>query len=141
MYNVDDDDELVKIIVDDQPKEKWDCESVLSNTIRFCICKLLLDVLIFGVTISGMYSNLYNHPTLISEPKKSKRIHLNPRTGLPQGVLKSSTLAPALKELDDDDRMSVDTACKSKASTIRSKFESPEQKRLRKKMIKAERKV
>lgn len=35
------------ITVEVKPEEKWDCESILST-----------------------YSNLYNHPKLIAEPKK-----------------------------------------------------------------------
>lgn len=35
------------IVVEVKPEEKWDCESILST-----------------------YSNLYNHPRLIEEPKK-----------------------------------------------------------------------
>lgn len=40
-------DELVKMEIKDS-KEKWDCESILST-----------------------YSNIYNHPKLISEPKNN----------------------------------------------------------------------
>ena len=41
----DSDTEIIQVEV--KPEEKWDCESILST-----------------------YSNLYNHPKLISEPKK-----------------------------------------------------------------------
>lgn len=44
----DSEDEAVleKLVVDAREKDKWDCESILST-----------------------YSNIYNHPKLISEPK------------------------------------------------------------------------
>lgn len=41
------DENLEKLIVDTREKDKWDCESVIST-----------------------YSNIYNHPKLISEPPK-----------------------------------------------------------------------
>ena len=41
------DEEMVKVELDEKPREKWDCESILST-----------------------YSTLYNHPQTIHEPKK-----------------------------------------------------------------------
>lgn len=42
----DDEERLQKLTVEPRERDKWDCESVLST-----------------------YSNIYNHPKLISEPK------------------------------------------------------------------------
>lgn len=39
-------DNLEKLVVDARERDKWDCESILST-----------------------YSNIYNHPKLITEPK------------------------------------------------------------------------
>lgn len=44
--SLEDDDGLERLVVDAREKDKWDCESILST-----------------------YSNIYNHPKLITEPK------------------------------------------------------------------------
>lgn len=49
----EDEADLEKLIVDARQKDKWDCESILST-----------------------YSNIYNHPKLISEPKVNYSIIL-----------------------------------------------------------------
>merc|ERR1711915_81456 len=59
-----------------EKKENWDCESVLST-----------------------YSNLYNHPKLISE-RKPDHIKLSLKTGIPKNVLGRGLTANALKMLD-----------------------------------------
>jgi len=46
-YSSSEDEDLEKLTVDAREKDKWDCESILST-----------------------YSNIYNHPKLISEPSK-----------------------------------------------------------------------
>jgi protein LTV1 len=46
-YPSSEDENLEKLIVDAREKDKWDCESIIST-----------------------YSNIYNHPKLISEPPK-----------------------------------------------------------------------
>ncbi|KOB66735.1 Uncharacterized protein OBRU01_20817, partial [Operophtera brumata] len=55
-------DEIETVEVD--PKEKWDCETILST-----------------------YSTLYNHPKIIEEPKKPKKIQIHAKTGIPKDVL------------------------------------------------------
>jgi len=45
--NTSSDDEMDLIEVDEEPKEKWDCQTIIST-----------------------YSNIYHHPKLISEPSK-----------------------------------------------------------------------
>lgn len=42
----DSEDDIEKLVIDARERNKWDCESILST-----------------------YSNIYNHPKLISEPK------------------------------------------------------------------------
>ncbi|OWR44534.1 LTV1 protein [Danaus plexippus plexippus] len=62
------DEDLVSVDVD--PQEKWDCETILST-----------------------YSNLYNHPKVIEEPKKPTKIKINAKTGIPESTLgKDNTL-------------------------------------------------
>ncbi|KAJ8931610.1 hypothetical protein NQ314_015472 [Rhamnusium bicolor] len=62
----EDEDEFVTVPVPE--KEKWDCESILST-----------------------YSNIYNHPKLISEPKETKII-IDKKTGIPKNILDSNKL-------------------------------------------------
>lgn len=117
----DSNDEFDKIEV--KPKEKWDCESILST-----------------------YSNLYNHPKVISEPKSNK-IKLNSR-GIP--VIESNRLtARALKNLDDStsgrNAGAKSVGAQSVLSTlstlsIRPKGETPEERNIRKKELKDYRK-
>merc|ERR1719369_2068814 len=70
--------EVAKRVVEDEG-EKGDCESILST-----------------------YSTLYNHPKLISEPKKLDKIRICPKTGIPKEVLGKGLTAAALKRLDID---------------------------------------
>ncbi|XP_065171410.1 protein LTV1 homolog [Atheta coriaria] len=117
----DSNDEFDKVEV--KPKEKWDCESILST-----------------------YSNLYNHPKVISEPKSNK-IKLNSR-GIP--VIESNRLtARALKNLDDStsgrNAGAKSVGAQSVLSTlstlsIRPKGETPEERNIRKKELKDYRK-
>ncbi|KAK3089237.1 hypothetical protein FSP39_002023 [Pinctada imbricata] len=102
--------DLVKMVIE-EPKEKWDCESILST-----------------------YSNLYNHPKLIEEPKKEK-IRLTTKIGIPHGVLDKPGITQ--KQLEEEMRASRKA---DMASTYRPKDETAEEKKLRKKAIKEERK-
>ena len=64
LQEVSDEEDLVEMEVEDE-KKKWDCESILST-----------------------YSNIYNHPKLISEPRKRQsKIQINEKTGIPINVL------------------------------------------------------
>jgi len=88
-------------------KEKWDCESIIST-----------------------YSNIYNHPKLIKEPKPIK---LTKRLGIPTDVLKKSsrgerTETNLAKEEDH-----------TGASHTRNKNETKEEKKVRKTAVKEER--
>lgn len=78
--NPDDSQPFPEYLIE-KPKEKWDCESIIST-----------------------YSNLENHPTLIrEEPKKKKKtIQLSKKTGIPIGVLPTKEK----EEEEDDDLIS-----------------------------------
>uniref|UniRef100_A0A0C9SCJ3 Protein LTV1 homolog n=1 Tax=Amblyomma americanum TaxID=6943 RepID=A0A0C9SCJ3_AMBAM len=109
-------DELVDMQVDTEaPQERWDCESILST-----------------------YSNLYNHPKLITEPKKEK-IKLSARTGLPVKE-KGGLSRQGLKQLDREFEGDSEEETRSRtsvASSIRPKDETPEQRRVRKAAVRA----
>ncbi|KAJ0171316.1 hypothetical protein K1T71_012866 [Dendrolimus kikuchii] len=122
-------EELVRMEV--EPKEKWDCETILST-----------------------YSNLYNHPKVIEEPKKPKKIQINVKTGLPKDVLgkdnkltmKSLAKFNAMQEnvdggSDDDGRTQAESILSTlSVLSIRAKDESPEEKKERKRLLKEYRK-
>lgn len=76
---LNDEEEFEYVQVKEKPK--WDCETILST-----------------------YSNLYNHPKLIKEPpKKSNKIKIDKRTGIPKDVIDSNKLtAKALNQLDQE---------------------------------------
>ncbi|CAG4939332.1 unnamed protein product [Colias eurytheme] len=121
-------DDLVTVEV--EPQEKWDCETILST-----------------------YSNLYNHPKLIEEPRKQK-IKINPKTGLPEDTLgkdnkltmKSLAKFNAMNkehasDSDDDGRTNAETVLSTlSVLSIRPKDETPEEKKERKRLLKEYRK-
>lgn len=121
-------EELVTVEVD--PKEKWDCETILST-----------------------YSNLYNHPKVIEEPKKPQKIKLNAR-GIPKDVLgkdnkltvKSLAKFNAMQEAgssdeDEDEKTNAETVLSTlSVLSIRPKDETPEEKKERKRLLKEYRK-
>ncbi|SPP74165.1 protein LTV1 homolog [Drosophila guanche] len=130
----DPNEELVEYEVDDPKQKKWDCESILST-----------------------YSNIYNHPKLIDEPRRSRRssassapepIQIDPKTGLPVNVLRGGVdgqlTAKALANLADDSNAATgpkSLCAKSVLSTlsvlsIRPKDESAEEKKERKRLLK-----
>ncbi|CAH0696421.1 unnamed protein product [Spodoptera exigua] len=122
-------EELVTVRVD--PEEKWDCETILST-----------------------YSNLYNHPKVIEEPKKPQKIKLNAR-GIPKDVLgkdnkltvKSLAKFNAMQketgssDEDDDEKTNAETVLSTlSVLSIRPKDETPEEKKERKRLLKEYRK-
>ncbi|KAL1404680.1 hypothetical protein pipiens_000830, partial [Culex pipiens pipiens] len=129
-----DEEEMVVLEVEDESQKKWDCESILST-----------------------YSNIYNHPKLIEEPRKAPKISINPKTGLPMNVLGadgSKLTVKSLAKLGQDESPSKPTGPKSLCDgsvistlsvlSIRPKDETPEEKRERKKLLKeyrAERRI
>ena len=74
-------DKQIMEMFEDKPKDRFDCQSILST-----------------------YSTLYNHPKLISEVSKKKKIdpiRIDGKTGIPKDVLGRSGLTEgALKRLD-----------------------------------------
>lgn len=113
----EEDDEVVAMQVDTEaPKEqRWDCESIIST-----------------------YSNLYNHPKLIVEPKKEK-VKLSSRTGIPvkeKGGLSRQGLRQLEREFEDSAEEETRSRA-SVASSIRPKDETPEQRRERKAAVRA----
>lgn len=133
-----DEEEMVELEVEDETQKKWDCESILST-----------------------YSNIYNHPKLIEEPRKpaksAPKISINPKTGLPMNTLGadgSKLTVKSLAKLGQDQSPSNPTGPKSLCDgsvistlsvlSIRPKDETPEEKRERKKLLKeyrAERRI
>lgn len=123
------DEELVQMEV--PLKEKWDCESILST-----------------------YSNIYNHPKLIEEPKKPGKIKINPKTGIPKDVLGNDTKLTMKSlakfnamngieehEAQDDGRTNAESILSTlSVLSIRPKDESLEEKKDRKRLLKEYRK-
>jgi len=103
-----------------EPKDKWDCESILST-----------------------YSTLYNHPKLISEPKNRRPvpIELSSKTGMPLNVLGRGLTAAALKQLDaangeSEDDKEDDLRSRLSVLSVRPSHETKEEKKERKAMVK-----
>lgn len=125
--NSDDEPDLTKLVVEARERDKWDCESILST-----------------------YSNIYNHPKLINEPKGPGKIKIDSRTGIPKDVLGSGKLtAKSLAQFDLMKETELQRGPQSVAETMRSvvsvlsirpKDETPEERRERKKALKEYRK-
>lgn len=125
----EDEDSLEELVVDAREKDKWDCESIIST-----------------------YSNIYNHPKLISEPKHLQKIKINPRTGIPKNVLNGCSrklTINALTQFEEQNTnckpeysQSIAETMKSTLSTlsIRPKNETSEERKQRKKALKEYRK-
>ena len=130
----DSDEEFVELEVSDDeenPKKKWDCESILST-----------------------YSNIYNHPKVLADPPKKKinKIEIHPRTGIPVGTLEGDksgkltmrSLAKLNNEFSNQDAAAGgprSVCAESIISTlsvlsIRPKNETPEEKKERKQLLK-----
>ncbi|XP_042874983.1 protein LTV1 homolog [Penaeus japonicus] len=108
------------IVSDDEPKEKWDCESILST-----------------------YSTLYNHPRTITDPPRRKKIAVNPRTGIPVDYEAGGLTRKALAQHDLDSsaekngQLDTETLITSmSAISFRPAGETPEERRFRKKALK-----
>ncbi|XP_071148947.1 protein LTV1 homolog isoform X1 [Mytilus edulis] len=106
-----DDCDIVEMIIQ-APKEKWDCESILST-----------------------YSNLYNHPKIITEPHTKKKIQLTSKLQIPKDSFEKPGMTR--KQLEKEIHENLKADC---ASTYRPKDESLEEKRSRKQAVKQERK-
>ncbi|XP_076302555.1 protein LTV1 homolog [Lasioglossum baleicum] len=125
----EDENSLEDLIVDAREKDKWDCESIIST-----------------------YSNIYNHPKLISEPKHPQKIKVDLRTGIPKNILDGSsgkltakTLAQFDQENEDNKPMYPRSIAESMKSTlsalsVRPKNETSTERKERKKAVKEYRK-
>ncbi|KAG7213301.1 hypothetical protein KM043_002600 [Ampulex compressa] len=125
----EDEADLEKLVVESREREKWDCESIIST-----------------------YSNIYNHPKLISEPKGPGKIKIDPRTGIPKNVLngpEGKLTAKALAQFDRENNIDISNGPKSIAETMKStvsilsvrpKGETPDDRKKRKKALKEYRK-
>ena len=102
-------------------REQWDAETILTT-----------------------YSTLYNHPKLISEPRRPSPIVLSTKTGIPKDTLGRGLTAAALKQLDletreqDEDAMTIRTRITE--LSIRPKHETKEERKSRKSEVKEMRK-
>ncbi|KAG8827263.1 hypothetical protein FRC19_004469 [Serendipita sp. 401] len=99
----------------DQEKERWDCETILTT-----------------------YSNLENHPRLLrlTQSKRTKKILLDPRTGLPS-VAESED--PEREEQNEHSSTESGEDVPAKGTITRPKNETTEEKKARKQAIKKER--
>ncbi|CAK9794764.1 Protein LTV1 homolog [Anthophora quadrimaculata] len=125
----EDENSLEELVVDARERDKWDCESVIST-----------------------YSNIYNHPKLISEPKVPQKIKVDSRTGIPKNVLDGCSKKLTAKTLAQFDQQnesckpkgpqSVAETMKSTLSmlSVRPKDETAEERKQRKKALKDYRK-
>jgi len=108
--------DLEEMVVEEEPGVKWDCESILST-----------------------YSNIYNHPRLIKEPSKVDRIVISEKFGIPKNVLGNNKLTE--KNLD---YLNIETdsmiSRRNAPQSVRSKTETPEEKRIRKLAVREYRK-
>eukprot|EP00096_Caligus_rogercresseyi_P008737 TRINITY_DN2825_c0_g1_i2.p1 TRINITY_DN2825_c0_g1~~TRINITY_DN2825_c0_g1_i2.p1 ORF type:complete len:446 (-),score=179.36 TRINITY_DN2825_c0_g1_i2:256-1593(-) len=93
-------------------------------------------------TILSTYSNIYNHPKLISE-RKMDPIKISGKTGMPKDVLGKGLTASALKRFDalngEAEKPSVETmthASRVSQLSFRNKYETREEKRTRKEGMK-----
>lgn len=115
-----DDEETTTIFVEEDKNnlDKWDCETILTT-----------------------YSNIYNHPKLITLPSK-QRIRLSNKTGLPlsEDSKKSSKETKTVEEQETDDEDQddnlEDSSDQMKISFERKKGETSEERRARKHAIK-----
>lgn len=131
LQEIEEESEEEMVTVEVKPQEKWDCETILST-----------------------YSNLYNHPKVIDEPKKPKKIQISAKTGLPKDALGNDNRLTAkslakFNAMQDDGDSSGDedgkTCAESVLSTlsvlsIRPKDETPDEKKERKRLLREYRK-
>jgi protein LTV1 len=151
-----DDDIMIPFEIDDH-KDRWDCETILSEW-HSISCKEPVSHLLPTAT----YSNLDNHPRLIRarDPKPVVKILLDPKTGMPYladpSQLKSKIRQTDMKHMDSDRDSGSDTdtpsmlylfltglvthgVCSARHTIARSRDESKEEKKARKAAVKAER--
>lgn len=109
----DEEEEMETLVIEEPPTEKWDCETIIST-----------------------YSNIYNHPKLIEDPKK-KQIRVSGKTGIPLDVLPKK--GPTARQVERMERIN-DSDLPRVSTQPRSREESKDDRKLRKQAIKEERK-
>jgi len=107
----EEEEEFEIVELEEEEEDKWDCESILST-----------------------YSNHENHPAIIIEPLRNiHQIKLSSKTGLPVNVLPSK---PQMKS-----QTKKKTPTPIDIGNSKPKEETPEEKKIRKKLVKEERKA
>ncbi|CAF4667969.1 unnamed protein product [Rotaria sp. Silwood1] len=112
-------EKLTTITVDDDENEddKWDCETILTT-----------------------YSNIYNHPKLITQ-NSTNRIRLSKKTGLPlTDNNKIKTKEIIINEIHDDENNDKESTNQQTIIFERKKGETSEERRVRKQAVKEIRK-
>ncbi|CAF5008243.1 unnamed protein product, partial [Rotaria sp. Silwood1] len=112
-------EKLTTITVDDDENEddKWDCETILTT-----------------------YSNIYNHPKLITQ-NSINRIRLSKKTGLPlTDNNKIKTKEVIINEIHDDENNDKESTNQQTIIFERKKGETSEERRVRKQAVKEIRK-
>lgn len=114
----EDESKVFEQFLKEDPKEKWDCESIIST-----------------------YSNIYNHPKLIEEKSirpLAKKYELHKRTGIPIGVFDERKKNEEDSDTDEeDDDVVIETVV---LNNVRNKGETPEERKQRKQDVKNQRK-
>uniref|UniRef100_V9KLM3 Protein LTV1 homolog n=1 Tax=Callorhinchus milii TaxID=7868 RepID=V9KLM3_CALMI len=106
-------DEEMEMVIIEEPREKWDCESILST-----------------------YSNLYNHPKLIEDPPRHQPITVSRRTGIPLNVLPKRGLTA--KQLENMERINI-SDLPTVSAQPRQPGENKDQRKARKQAVREER--
>ncbi|KAG2227798.1 hypothetical protein INT45_002036 [Circinella minor] len=100
-----------------QKRDTWDCQSVLST-----------------------YTNLENHPQMISDRGPRKKITINPKTGMPNLVeaprKKKQVEEEDINEEDEEEEDSEEEEERANLGERRSKAETKEEKKARKAAVK-----
>ncbi|KAH6916658.1 cytoplasmic protein [Coprinopsis sp. MPI-PUGE-AT-0042] len=119
----EDNDEPQFYVEEDDKKDRWDCETILTT-----------------------YSNLENHPRLIRArtSKPVPKIILDPKTGLPSVATNTKTTAPAKRvrivtfsNSEDTDESDKEDSAPRRAAVGRPRNETKEEKKARKAAVKA----
>ncbi|KAI8364009.1 Low temperature viability protein-domain-containing protein [Choanephora cucurbitarum] len=90
-------------------------------------------------TVISTYSNLENHPSLISDRGPSKRIRIDPKTGMPV-LVEVPRKQPKEEEEEEEEESESEEEAENKG-VARSKKESKEEKKARKQAVKEAKKV
>ncbi|KAI8366887.1 Low temperature viability protein-domain-containing protein [Blakeslea trispora] len=93
-------------------RETWDVQSVIST-----------------------YSNLENHPSLISDRGPSKRIRIDPKTGMPV-LVEAPRKQKTIEEEEESEESEEEEELAENKGVARSKVESKEEKKARKQAVK-----